>query len=152
MRISRRAALSLGAVAALPRVAIGQSDNRPTITVAVQRIANSNTLDNLREQSNVGERTSLMFNERLIELDYLGRLGQVPGLAVQWRRVDDSTMELKLREGVKFHNGDSFTAEDVAFSFGPDRDVRRHPPGGERPHLAGGVQRHHRRQLQEAAG
>jgi peptide/nickel transport system substrate-binding protein len=120
-RISRRQALALGGAAALPRIAIAQGDDRPTITIAVQRISNSNTLDNLREQSNVGERTSLMFNERLIDLDYRGTLGLVPSLATEWRRIDDSTVELKLRPGVKFHNGDDFSAEDVAFSFGPAR-------------------------------
>ncbi|HEY2132387.1 MAG TPA: ABC transporter substrate-binding protein [Acetobacteraceae bacterium] len=120
-KLSRRGVLALGGAAALPRFAIAQADTRPTITVAVQTIANSNTLDNLREQSNVGERTSLMFNERLVDLNYRGDLGQIPGLAESWRRIDDSTLELKLRPGVKFHNGDDFTAEDVAFSFGPER-------------------------------
>ena len=118
--LNRRSALALGAAAALPRFAIAQADTRPTISIAVQRIANSNTLDLLREQSNVGERTSLMFTERLIDLDYRGNLAQVPSLATGWQRIDDTTVELKLREGVKFHNGDDFTAEDVAFSFGPE--------------------------------
>ena len=117
-KITRRAA-GLLAAAALPRFAIAQADTRPTITIAVQRIANSNTLDNLREQSNVGERTAQMFNERLIEVDWRGDLGQKPGLATSWRRTDDRTVELKLREGVVFHNGDAFTAEDVAARFSP---------------------------------
>src|SRR5437762_3070533 len=118
-KLTRRSALAMGAAAAvLPRFAIGQADTRPTVTIAVQRIANTNTLDLIREQSNVGERTSLMFNERLIDLNYLGNLAQTPTLATEWRRIDDGTVELKLRQGVKFHNGDDFTAEDVAFSFG----------------------------------
>lgn len=54
-RITRRGALVSGAAsistAALPRFAIGQADTRPTITIAVQKISNSNTLDCLREQS-----------------------------------------------------------------------------------------------------
>ena len=65
--ITRRAATLLAASTALPRIAVAQADQRPSITIAVQRIANSNTFDNLREHSNVGERTSLLFNERLIE-------------------------------------------------------------------------------------
>jgi peptide/nickel transport system substrate-binding protein len=119
MRLGRRAALA-GAVAGaavLPRFAIGQADTRPVVTVAVQRIANSNTLDALREQSNVGERTSLLFSERLIDLNYRGDLAQVPGLATSWRRIDDATVELSLRPGVVFHNGDTLTAEDVAARF-----------------------------------
>src|SRR5580698_6542326 len=131
-RINRRGALALGAAAALPRFAIAQADTRPSITIAVQRISNSNTLDLLREQSNVGERPSLMFTERLIDLDYRGDLAQVQSLATEWRRIDDGTVELKLRPGVKFHNGDDFTAEDVAFSFGPE-----HMFGDTRPAVNG---------------
>ena len=109
------------ATAALPRFAIGQSDTRPTITVAVQKIANSNTLDCLREQSNVGTRMAPMFVERLIDLNYQGQLQSVPGLATEWHRIDDKTVEFKLRQGVKLHNGDEFTAEDVAASFSAAR-------------------------------
>src|SRR5215218_1640821 len=41
-----------------------------------------------------------------------------PCLAESWRESDDGlTYEFKLREGLTFHNGDPFTAEDVKFSF-----------------------------------
>ena len=40
-----------------------------------------------------------------------------PGLAVSWEPVDDTTWEFKLREGVTFHDGTPFTAEDVKFSI-----------------------------------
>ena len=123
--IARRSLIAGGAALAaplaLPRFAIGQSDQRPAITIAVQKIANSNSLDDLREQSNVGTRMSTMYVERLIDLNYQGALEQVPGLATAWRRVDDRTVELDLRRGVRFHNGDEMTADDVAFSFGPQR-------------------------------
>ena len=121
--ITRRAALAGGTASLiLPRFAIAQADNRPSITVAVQKVSNTNTLDVLREQSNVGERvffSSLW--EGLIGRNWLGQLETVPGLATEWRRIDDRTVELKLRKGVKFHNGDELTAEDVAFSFGRQR-------------------------------
>ena len=124
--LSRRSALRLGAAAlgvhGLPRIAIGQADNRPSINIAVQKVSNSNTLDVLREQSNVGERvffTSIW--EALIGRDWLGQLAPVPGLATEWRRLDDKTVELSLRRGVKFHNGEEMTAEDVVFTFSRER-------------------------------
>src|SRR4030095_7441818 len=41
-----------------------------------------------------------------------------PSLAEAWTMSPDQKMyEFKLREGLKFHNGDPFTAEDVKFSF-----------------------------------
>src|SRR3989442_10338706 len=36
-----------------------------------------------------------------------------PGLATSWKRVNDTTWEFTLRQGVKFHDGSSFTAADV---------------------------------------
>jgi peptide/nickel transport system substrate-binding protein len=40
-----------------------------------------------------------------------------PGLAVSWRNVDDTTWEVKLRKGVKFHDGTPFGAKDVKATF-----------------------------------
>jgi peptide/nickel transport system substrate-binding protein len=41
-----------------------------------------------------------------------------PSLAESWKlSPDQKVYEFKLREGLKFHNGDPFTAEDVRFSF-----------------------------------
>ena len=41
-----------------------------------------------------------------------------PCLAVSWTESPDGLVyEFKLREGLKFHNGDPFTADDVKFSF-----------------------------------
>jgi peptide/nickel transport system substrate-binding protein len=40
-----------------------------------------------------------------------------PGLATSWRQIDDTTFEFELRQGVVFHNGEPFTAEDVVFSI-----------------------------------
>src|SRR5499426_4251488 len=42
-----------------------------------------------------------------------------PSLAESWTvSADQRAYEFKLREGLKFHNGDPFTAEDVKFTFG----------------------------------
>jgi len=44
-------------------------------------------------------------------------LNLVPALATSWEFVDDTTLQLKLREGVKFHNGEEFNAEAVKVSL-----------------------------------
>ena len=44
-------------------------------------------------------------------------LSIVPDLAVSWEKRDDLTWRFKLREGVVFHNGKPFNADDVVYSF-----------------------------------
>jgi len=53
--------------------------------------------------------------EHLIELDKDGKL--VPVLATSWQWLDDRTLEVKLRQGVKFHNGEVFDAETVKLNW-----------------------------------
>lgn len=106
---------------ALAAPAIAQSDTRPSLTIAVQKISNSNTLETPREQSNVGFRISSLYAESLIGTDWLGSLGQIPGLATAWRRVNDSVVEFDLRPDVRMHDGRVMTSEDVAFSLGGPR-------------------------------
>src|SRR5262245_8605139 len=40
-----------------------------------------------------------------------------PNLATSWKNIDDTTWEVKLRQGVKFHDGTPFTAKDVKATF-----------------------------------
>lgn len=37
-------------------------------------------------------------------------------LATAWEWIDDTTLEFKLREGVTFHNGEPFNADDVVYT------------------------------------
>lgn len=134
LSINRRGALGLIGAATgsliLPRMSFAQG-KRPSVTIAVQKITNNNTLDIWNEQSNVGERVFFPnFWEGLILRDWMGNQGPVPGLATEWKRIDDKTLELKLRQGVKFHNGDELTAEDVVFSFSKERVFGNTEPKG----------------------
>jgi peptide/nickel transport system substrate-binding protein len=38
-------------------------------------------------------------------------------LATAWRQIDDRTVEFDLRQGVKFHNGEEFDADDVVYTL-----------------------------------
>ncbi len=55
--------------------------------------------------------------EALTERDHAGKLH--PLLASSWKVLPDdpTTWEFKLQEGVKFHDGSPFTADDVVFSY-----------------------------------
>lgn len=44
-------------------------------------------------------------------------LSLVPDLAKSWERTDETTWRFHLREGVTFHNGNPFNADDVVYSF-----------------------------------
>ncbi|MGI3166967.1 ABC transporter substrate-binding protein [Pseudooceanicola sp. 200-1SW] len=56
--------------------------------------------------------------DTLIERDsFSNPLTFKPGLATAWTQIDPTTWELTLREGVTFHNGDTFDAHDVEFSL-----------------------------------
>jgi peptide/nickel transport system substrate-binding protein len=50
----------------------------------------------------------------LLERDVNGDLA--PGIAESWNAVNDTTLEFKLRRGVKFHSGEEVTADAVKFS------------------------------------
>ena len=123
--ISRRGALGIlgfGAASAMfPRLALGQ-ETRPSIRIAVASLLTRNTLDPWNEQSIPGGRI-LQPNvwEGLLQRNLQGNLEIQPGLATEWKVIDDKIVELKLRQGVKFHNGDEMTGEDVAFSFSRER-------------------------------
>jgi peptide/nickel transport system substrate-binding protein len=53
--------------------------------------------------------------ETLLRYNYKMEVG--PGLATSWKQLDPLTYIFHLRKGVKFHNGEEMTAEDVKFTF-----------------------------------
>jgi peptide/nickel transport system substrate-binding protein len=53
--------------------------------------------------------------------DTLARIGTdgvpIPWAAESWNVVDDTTVDVTIRDGMNFHDGEPVTAEDVKFSF-----------------------------------
>ncbi|MEM6946186.1 MAG: ABC transporter substrate-binding protein, partial [Pseudomonadota bacterium] len=71
------------------------------------------------DASNAGGQFSYAIFDTLIERDAFNAGVFLPGLATEWEMVEPTVMELNLREGVTFHNGDTFDAEDVAATLNP---------------------------------
>lgn len=64
-------------------------------------------------------------NEPLITVDSKTKK-IIPVLAERWEVIDPQTYKFYLRKGVKFHNGEPFTADDVVFSFTRAATVSSH--------------------------
>ena len=80
----------------------------------------SKALDPMGSNANVNERISNNLIETLLRIDpKTAKIG--PGLAESWTLESDGALTLKIRQGVKCHNGEDFNAEDVAYMFGPAR-------------------------------
>lgn len=78
----------------------------------------STYLDPGRDHSNVGSQFYYNSFDTLIEKDHTTTEGKfLPGLATEWHKVDELTMQFKLRDGVTFHNGEVLDANDVVFSL-----------------------------------
>ncbi|MBC7801411.1 MAG: ABC transporter substrate-binding protein [Gemmatimonadaceae bacterium] len=86
------------------------------LRVGVQNMAP--WLDPGRDFSNVGSQFYVNAFEPMIGKDP-ARPESVwqPGLATEWRQVSPTVIELKLRPGVRFHDGTAMTADDVVFSL-----------------------------------
>ncbi len=64
--------------------------------------------------------------ETLFNVDSDGNI--VPGLATEYEWQDDNTLVITLREGITFHNGNAFTADDVLFSLNRYYDSPQYTP------------------------
>ena len=65
--------------------------------------------------------------ESLVATD--ARFALRPSLAESWRRAAVTTWEFRLRQGVKFHDGSEFTADDVLYSLARAGSVPNSPSG-----------------------
>ncbi len=110
-KISRRTPLSLASLAALALPAGMAAAQSLTIGLASEPTA----ADPHYHKVTTNDAFSAHIFESLINRN--AQMELIPGLAESWRAVDDNTWELKLRQGVKFSNGEPFTSKDVLFTL-----------------------------------
>ncbi len=84
-----------------------------TLKVGIER-----DIENFEPQKNYGTSTPLFQGHIYETLVGYGQKGELIGLlAESWAQKDPLTWEFKLRQNVKFHDGQDFTADDVVYSF-----------------------------------
>jgi ABC-type transport system substrate-binding protein len=72
----------------------------------------------------------ILFNtmEEAVRADHAGRI--ISSLSSEHQWIDDTTLELELREGVYYHNGQLFTSKNVRQNYHElKRWIAPHPPG-----------------------
>ena len=117
-RISRTVALSLLslAIASLTMAGPGWAQAKPDLTIALSSFS-TETLDPALGGHIVKYYLSMMF-DYLVGTTPDGQPSKDGGLATRWENSSDyKRWTFYLRKGVKFHNGDDVTAEDVKFSL-----------------------------------
>ena len=112
-----KSAATVGAAAALAPVlggpAAGQTTQKRELVVA--QGGDIGKLDPHFSTSSNDIRWSFNLFDNLTSRHADGKL--YPGLATEWKLTAPSTWTFKLRTGVKYHNGDSFSSADAKFSI-----------------------------------
>ncbi|MDX2140731.1 MAG: ABC transporter substrate-binding protein [Chloroflexota bacterium] len=89
-------------------------DSAPTLTIGINAEVGAFDPHSV-PGSIIGNRIFHMMFDQLTRTDSQGLVQ--PMLATEWTQTDDTTWVFTLREGVTFHNGETMTAEDAAFSL-----------------------------------
>lgn len=84
-------------------------------TLVVAQPADAYSMDPAKHSAFPTANILFQIYDGLVTMDEKGEL--VAGLATSWSNPDPLTWRFKLREGVKFHNGEPFNAEAVKFTF-----------------------------------
>src|SRR6267378_7043267 len=114
LRLSALASAGLASGAAvLP--ALAQTAPKKGGTLRVGFYLEASTMDPHLSGSKVDRQIYHNIYEPLLVLDT--GLGIKPGLAESWQQPDSRTLVMKLRHGVKFHDGTDFNAEAAKFNF-----------------------------------
>ena len=105
---------------------------QPKDTLTVALASHAPTLDPHMHFERVGILVNINMFDSLLHRST--KLEYEPSLATSWKPLNDTTWEFKIRKGVKFHNGDPLTVEDVKFSFDrviePGKDKKKSPQYG----------------------
>jgi peptide/nickel transport system substrate-binding protein len=112
--------LALVAVGALP------ADAQPKDTLTVALVSHAPTLDPHMHFERVGILVNINMFDSLLHKN--ARLEYEPSLATSWKALSDTQWEFKLRKGVKFHNGETMTPDDVKYSFERVLDQKKKSP------------------------
>ncbi len=96
------------------------------VSISVANTSDIVDLDPQGQNDVPSSRVRAQIYETLVFQD--ANLNLVPGLAVSWEQVDETTFEFALREGVVFHNGEPFTAHDVKFTLTRHLDPENNSP------------------------
>src|SRR5262249_9099520 len=109
-------AAATGPPAAPARRASARSPRRTGGTFISAKTTEAPSLDPILEQALSRHRLDPLFYNRLVEWGADGKLE--PSLAESWTTsADGKTWTFKLRQGVKFHNGREFVADDVKYTY-----------------------------------
>lgn len=100
---------------AIALMAAGLSFNALAADITVAYDADPVSLDPQEQLSGGTLQLSHMVFDPLVR--YTQKFEFEPRLAEKWERIDDETMRFHLREGVKFHSGNTMTADDVVWTF-----------------------------------
>ena len=116
LRLLAAALLTVGCLfAALGGLAPGAARAAPEGRVAIAQGVDATALDpNWHVETPTGN-ICRQFYETLFDRD--AKLKIVPRLATGFERVSENVWRIKLRKGVKFHNGEPFDARSVKFSL-----------------------------------
>ena len=111
--MKRGLAFTAAALTVATGLAVTQADAR---TLKWARQGDSLTLDPHAQNEGPTHALAHQIYEGLLQRDMTGKI--IPALATSWTPTDDPKVwEFKLREGVKFHDGSDFNADDVVFSL-----------------------------------
>lgn len=121
--VSRRTLLQsavvlLGSAALIANPMGAFAKDSKTIVVAVPQYPSA--LEPILRNNTSTLQTIYSVYDRLLTIDF--RTGELsPGLAESWEKINDTTYEFVLRDGLKFSDGSPVTASDVVFSFSDER-------------------------------